>query len=144
MLKLVGGSMMGNRIFILSQNITTQYTYNWKKIISTVKKPSICPLKVMLTLSVMSQINKCFLICFKKNKISIFQYFCKKLKSERNHVETADKLPLRIRLWNKQPVLLKRAEVMKNKARLRNCPKFQEILSKSIITKSSVIPCMEY
>ena len=139
--------MMGNRIFILSQNITTQYTYKWKKIISTVKKPSVCPLKVMLTLSVMSQSNKCFLICFKKNKISFFSISEKiklKLKSERNHVETADKLPLRIKLWNKHPVLLKRAEVMKNKARLRNCPKFQEILSKSIITKSSVIPCMEY
>ena len=83
------------------QSDTTEWLNYW-----TVKKASICPLKVMLTLSVMSQINKCFLICFKRKKISIFQYFCKKIKSERNHEETAYKLPLRIRLWNQQSVLL--------------------------------------
>lgn len=79
MLKLVGGSKMRNRIFTLSQNISTQYTYKWKKI-STVKKPSVYPLIVMLTSSVVSQINKCFLICILKRTKYQFSIFPQKFK----------------------------------------------------------------
>lgn len=66
-----------------------------------------------------------------------------KLKSEYNHVETLDKQTLRINLQNKWPVLFKSAEVVKNKERLSNCPRWEEILAKGIISKCSIVSCIE-
>lgn len=73
MLKLVGGSKMRNRIFTLSQNISTQYTYKWKKINKYSEETKcISPERDVNIISNVTNQQVLSDMYFKKNKISIF------------------------------------------------------------------------
>lgn len=58
-------------------------------------------------------------------------------------METSHKLKLRICVQNTRPVLPKSAHVMKNKERLRNYPRLEEILAREISTKCSLVSWIE-
>lgn len=47
-------------------------------------------------------------MCLERDTIPIFQCFCQKFKLECSHVETLDKLKLRISLQNKWPMLFEK------------------------------------